>query len=657
MFWSVIFNWNVFMNMNYRIKILLTLFLLSLNQAVTALDSARILVIHSYSQDYPWTKGQHQGFVATLNRVSPIVKTEYLDTKRIQYNSNYAKTYAKFIKEKYNKFNPQAIYITDDNALKFGLNYLRNLYPSTPLFFSGVNNYSQLEKLNPSLETGVFEKKEIIPNVDLLQLLFKTKQIVNNEIIVVGDNSKTDLIIKKILFEELKKKNNLSAKYVSSNQMGLILRKIEESTAGVILLSSVGGIKGEGGKSLTLEKIITSISQLDKKVVISMEDGYLFDGVLGGYVTSSYAQGESAAELIIKFLTGDSVSNISPIIKSPNEYIFNDKVLEEINVTLPSQLVNKSKILYPRISFYERNEIIIRIFLFLLVLTVIVMSVIYFIFVSMKNKQLAIANKTITEQANNLENKVLKRTKELIAAREKAEQANKAKSDFLANMSHELRTPMHGILSYANMGVERAYDLSIEKSIKYFSAIAISGNRLMVLLNDLLDVEKLESGKMVMNFSNSSIKKVAQISIAEQKVRLAERNIEVLCESGDFKGEGVFDEARITQVIMNFLSNAIKYTPENNKIIFNIQSYLLDNKVDAILYSVRDFGKGIPNGECDIIFDKFVQGTDTELGTTKGTGLGLSISKEIIKLHNGRIWAENHPDGGVIVSFIIPVSN
>ncbi len=647
--------------MRYTLKILSTIILVLCSHSIIAADSARILVIHSYSQDYPWTKGQHEGFVDTLKKLSPIIKTEYLDTKRVAYETIYAKKYAKFIEQKYKGFNPQAIYITDDNALKFGLSYIRKLFPETPLFFSGVNDYSKLPILNPDLETGAFEKKEIHPNLDLLHKLFKVKSDAKLKLAIVGDDSKTDQLIRKNLEGEFQERVNLSAEYISHDRLDSILEVLVNSDAEIILLTTVGGIKSPKGDSLNLQTIITSIAQLDDKVVISMEDAYLFDGVLGGYVTSSYSQGKSAATLLKKYLSGTAMASLLPITRSPNEYIFNDKVLESLNMSLPGTLSKDAKILNPRKSFYQRNEIIMRAVMILLGLSIVFLSVVYFLFISRKNKQLEHANIIITEQANDLESKVLKRTKELSEAQQKAEQANKSKSEFLANMSHELRTPMHGILSYANLGIENINEVTAEKNLKYFTNIKASGDRLMVLLNGLLDLAKLEAGKMEMEFSKYSLKAVAQRCVDEQKARLDENNIEVFCASGDFMGEGVFDGARVGQVITNFLSNAIKFTPKNNKIKFTISSTRLQsssadkNNVDALLFSVTNYGKGIPVGECELIFDKFVQGSDTTAGTTKGTGLGLPISKEIIELHHGKIWAENHPDGGVVFSFIIPV--
>lgn len=242
----------------------------------------------------------------------------------------------------------------------------------------------------------------------------------------------------------------------------------------------------------------------------------------------------------------------------------------------------------------------------------------------------------------------------------KANAANLAKSNFLANMSHELRTPMHGILSFVNMGLDRPERLTTEKVLDYFGYIKTSADRLLNLLNNLLDLAKLESGKMDINIKQSSLWAVAQSCVKEQQARLDGQNQKVVYTTGNISGEGYFDDLRIAQVITNLLSNAIKFTPAGEKIEFTISHsdiYLEpQNKIiSGLLFSVRDYGKGLPAGEYKLVFEKFEQGSESKVGTTYGTGLGLPISKEIIDLHHGNIWAENHPDGGAVFSFIIPV--
>ena len=181
----------------------------------------------------------------------------------------------------------------------------------------------------------------------------------------------------------------------------------------------------------------------------------------------------------------------------------------------------------------------------------------------------------------------------------------------------------------------------------------------MGLINDLLDLAKLESGKMEMNYTQSCLLEALENCLLEQEARQVELGIHFKIQSDCISGNAVFDCVHMAQVITNLLSNAIKYTPKGKNIDLNILHSELENSdgknIPALLFSIRDYGSGILENEDELIFNHFIQGSDTTIGTTKGTGLGLPICKEIIDLHQGNIWAENHPDGGAIFKFIIPV--
>jgi PAS domain S-box-containing protein len=239
---------------------------------------------------------------------------------------------------------------------------------------------------------------------------------------------------------------------------------------------------------------------------------------------------------------------------------------------------------------------------------------------------------------------------ELLVAKAEAEAANQAKSEFLANMSHELRTPLHGILSFASFGIKKHASAKPEKLLDYFNRIKQSGSILLELLNDLLDLAKLESRRATFTFEPTDIGMLVKSVIGELDVLLSERNLKIRQETSEFEDRVILDPDKIRQVIRNLLDNAIKFSPAGGTIDVST-----DRAEDAVRVSVSDQGPGIPPDELEAVFDKFVQSSKTKTGAG-GTGLGLAICHEIVATHGGRIWAQNRPEGGAIFAFEIPLS-
>lgn len=257
---------------------------------------------------------------------------------------------------------------------------------------------------------------------------------------------------------------------------------------------------------------------------------------------------------------------------------------------------------------------------------------------------------TVNEQLRNEIEERKQIERELLVAKANAESANETKTEFLANMSHELRTPLHSILSFASFGIKKYESAKPEKLLDYFNRIKNSGKVLLALLNNLLDLAKLESRNKSFIFEPINIHRLIHTSIEEFDTLLSERGLCLKYEQPDFDEEIDLDVSKIQQVLRNLLNNAVKFSPNGG--IIEVDTHRTEN---GVRISVRDQGPGIPHNELDAVFDKFVQSSKTKTGAG-GTGLGLSICREIIIGHEGRIWAENRPEGGAEFTMEIPHS-
>lgn len=284
------------------------------------------------------------------------------------------------------------------------------------------------------------------------------------------------------------------------------------------------------------------------------------------------------------------------------------------------------------------------------------------------------AQAEILRHRDHLQELVQEQTIDLIQAKELAEEGNRAKSEFLANMSHELRTPMHAIMSFSEFGLEDITDYKSNPNVNtdtvtsemrtledYFRKIYASGKRLLSLLNDLLDLSKLDAGKMIFDMHDHHIHTIIQNTTSELESLLRKHELTLIIEAPTQAPPVVHcDATKIAHVLRNLLSNAIKFTPAGKliKIAYEVyEHYPLRQEITTCLaVHVKDQGIGVPEDELKLIFDKFVQSSKTRTGSG-GTGLGLAICKQIIEAHQGDIFAQNNPDGGACLTFLLPIKH
>jgi signal transduction histidine kinase len=265
----------------------------------------------------------------------------------------------------------------------------------------------------------------------------------------------------------------------------------------------------------------------------------------------------------------------------------------------------------------------------------------------------------LKQQKEQLEAKVYQRTKDLENAKNLAEQANSSKTEFLANMSHELRTPMHSILSFARFGIDmiQSNKIKTEKLSKYYSRIITSGNQLLKLLNNLLDLSKLDAGKFPFMPIRGQVGDAVNHVVQEISGLAQEKTIKITVES-TLTYEWVWcDIELVQQIVRNLLGNAIRFSHPDGVIeivICDCKMASTTGMHDAVKLMVSDEGVGIPEKELGQIFKKFSQSSKTNKGAG-GTGLGLAICKDLVGLHGGKIFASNNNKGGATFTVMLPV--
>jgi PAS domain S-box-containing protein len=248
-----------------------------------------------------------------------------------------------------------------------------------------------------------------------------------------------------------------------------------------------------------------------------------------------------------------------------------------------------------------------------------------------------------------LEQKVRERTAELEVARDQALTATQHKSEFLANMSHELRTPLNAVIGFSEVLLEKMFGEINRKQEEYLGDILGSGRHLLALINDILDLAKIESGHMELDLGTFELPAVLNSTFTLIRERATRHSIHVSLDIDHRLGRFTADERKLKQILLNLLSNAVKFTPDDGAL--SLKAVLQD---DGVEISVSDTGIGIEPEFQQKIFDEFIQVGD-HLRKREGTGLGLALTKKFIELHGGRIWVQSAKGQGSTFTFTLPV--
>ncbi|MCP3868278.1 MAG: HAMP domain-containing protein [Gammaproteobacteria bacterium] len=270
-----------------------------------------------------------------------------------------------------------------------------------------------------------------------------------------------------------------------------------------------------------------------------------------------------------------------------------------------------------------------------------------------------------------LEIRVKLRTTELEQAKIEAETANHSKSEFLAGMSHELRTPLNHIIGFTELIVDERLGGLNDMQKEYLTDALTSSHHLLSLINDILDLSKVEAGKMTLNLKKIDVPALLRNSLLMFREKALNHRIELALEADQAPGSILADETKIKQILYNLLSNAFKFTPDGG--LIKIKAWQIDTPDESLpkgfenpecsssggtwAVSVVDSGVGIPGTDLSRIFDPFEQASNQGMSRQKGTGLGLALTQRMVELHGGAIRASSGgTDQGATFSIALPES-
>ncbi len=516
--------------MKYLVVFLFTVFVFSKN----------ILILNSYSVQFPWTRGEVEGILKNLKDKNLKIYIEFMDTKLFAPTPEYLNNFYNYILKKYKKVHFEAVITTDDNALNFVIEHKNDFFKNSKVFFAGVNNLSIKNKIDRNEFTGVFEKKEPLAN-----LAFLKKSVKNlKKVYVVADNSNSAKAVMSEYKKAFKNINNLKFEYINNSDLNEILSKIKNyKQSGMLLLTPFSF--NFDSNHINYKKAIETISDIYKSPIVIHTDilaSLPNSNIIGGKVTDALSQGESVSKKVLLYLNGEKISNIPLTYEKANKMYLNIKNLEKFNINVDDLgyknaiYVNKPKSIF---ELYKKYITFTGVVLFVLLVFVIILLI--------KNYKLRKYSDKIIDANRNLEKDI----------KEKFNEFSKKYSEYI-----QIKTDAIGnILKFM---------LKNLKIITY----EIKKNEQCKKNADIIE--------NIVNFCENSFETDENFYIKQRIENLIEilkmtkfiQNIEV---SGD-DFEVNFDKILFTEIIINFLK-------ENSKIIISQEHIIIeyfDEMVDEI---------------------------------------------------------------------------
>lgn len=357
----------------HTLKLFLLLSALASSVSAQQTRQLDVLAIHSYHQEYEWTSSQYEAFKKHLKINLPEFNlnfsTEYLDTKHIQPSEKYQTKFISFLKTKYKNHIPDLVYVTDDNALKFVDLMKVNLPWDIPIIYSGINNTKISHRGDKHPIFGVFEFKDISASIRLAKKIDPTAQ----RVIFLGDGGVTDKAIKEKIISNGYGKPEFEIINISGAKLNKLIQQLNAVEQGVVILTSIGRVHDNYENLLDLEEIIAALTLTGRKILV-MEDAYMFNGVLGGYITSGQSQGMSAAKIAAQVIRGENKTKIKNESQVSSEFILSWPDMQRFGLSVSNEKFSDATIINLPPPWLEQYPSLVTWLLWIVLLLFIVLA-------------------------------------------------------------------------------------------------------------------------------------------------------------------------------------------------------------------------------------------------------------------------------------------
>lgn len=584
-----------------------------------------VLYISSYNPNFVSFNDQVNGIKKEIGD-NVVLQIEYMDTKTFSSKENEENFYSsiKYKLKNYKKFD--VVVCGDDRALNFSLKHRNELFKDIPLVYLGVSEVKLASEANNEDNVyGVTEFPSIKENIDLISRLHSGKNI-----IAITDNPTEASTEIKEFYNYKNEYKNLNFEHISLAEITFadFAKRLRKLTDDDVLLV-IYAYTDKSGNVLGIEESSKFILEHTDVPVYGVLDYHVKEGFIGGSTISHINQGEEAGKMVksllegkkpkIKIITGDSI----------NHYTFNYNAMKKYGIK-KWDIPRGSEIYNDPIDILKdyKEVVIATIILLISLIIVIIVLVLYMI-------------------------KRLHYEKELLKAKELAENTNKAQNNFISNISHELRTPIAVIMSsnqLLELNINKEKSNYFESNVQKTSIIKQNCNRLIRLTNNIIDIAKIDSGFMNLKTKNIDIVFLIESIVNSVVPYAATKNIDIVFDTNEEEVIMSIDPDKIERIILNLMSNAIKFSQENTNIYVTVEK-----SEDTLMCSVKDTGIGMEKKHLENIFERFTQIDDIMVRKNEGSGIGLSLVKSFINLHGGDIKVKSSVGEGSEFTVYLPI--